>query len=168
MDQRQTTRICRFSLASAYRTFGGHWRQAQDFWRRSIDLAIQSDAKEVAAVFAAEEAAGAAAMGRCVDAKAAAMQFLKLALEDSSQSRAALALTMCDEPVQALRFMAGATELYPKDTKRNGLWLPTIQAAIELRRGNPQKALELLELPSRYEVEAEYWPQTLPVRLTSN
>lgn len=34
------------------------------------------------------------------------------------------------------------------------------KAAIELRRGNAQKALELLKLPSRYEAE-DYWPQTL-------
>jgi tetratricopeptide (TPR) repeat protein len=39
--------------------------------------------------------------------------------------------------------------------------LPTIQAAIELRRGNAEKVLELLESASRYEVEAGYFPQTL-------
>jgi len=141
--------------------FEGHIRQAQDFWRQSIQLAVQSDAKEVAAGFAAEQAAEAAALGQCVNAKAAAMQFFKLKPEDSSQPRAALALALCDDAVQAQRFMAAANRQYPKDTKLNGLWLPTIQAAIELRRGNAQKALELLELPSRYEGAAEYWPQTL-------
>ena len=151
----------RFHWEAHTASFAGRWREAQDFWRRSIDLAVQSDTKEVAAAFASEEAAEAAATGQCVDAKAAAMQFYKLAPDDSSQSRAALALAMCDEPVQALRFMAGPMKLYPKDTKLNGVWLPMVQATIELRRGNAQKALELLELPSRYEVEAEYWPQTL-------
>ena len=63
--------------------------------------------------------------------------------------------------MQARRILAGPAKLYPKDTKLNRLWLPTIEAAIELRRGNAQKALELLESPSRYEGEAEYWPQTL-------
>jgi len=36
--------------------FAGQYKQAQDFSRRSIDLAVHSDAKEVAAQYAAEEA----------------------------------------------------------------------------------------------------------------
>jgi predicted Zn-dependent protease len=57
--------------------------------------------------------------------------------------------------------MALPSKLYPNDTNLNGLYLPTIQAAIELRRGNAQKALELLEPVARYEVEAGYVPQSL-------
>ena len=141
--------------------FSGQWERAKDLARRSVDLAVQSDTKEVAAAFAADVAARGAAFGDCVHAKALAMQSFKLAPPDSPQPRAALALALCGESSQAQRYLARPTKLYPKDTKLNGLWLPTIDAAIELRRGNSAKALELLESASRYEVEAGYWPQTL-------
>ena len=40
---------------------------------------------------------------------------------------------------------------FPLDTLVNGLWVPTIQAAIELDRGNGARALQLLEITSPYE-----------------
>ena len=139
----------------------GRWRESQDFWRRVIDLAVQSDAKEIAAEYAAEAAARGAASGQCVQAKAAAMQSVKLTPQESPQPGAVLALALCGESAHAQRLMSLPSKLYPKDTRLNGLWLPTIQAAIELRRGNAQRALEQLQSASRYEVEAYYWPQTL-------
>jgi len=48
---------------------------------------------------------------------------------------------------------------YPKDTLINGLWLPTIRAALELQRHNPAEAIRLLEGARRYEPAAEFWPQ---------
>ena len=48
---------------------------------------------------------------------------------------------------------------YSKDTLINGLWLPTINAALELQRGNAQTAVTMLEAAKRYEPAAEFWPQ---------
>lgn len=45
-----------FDLQAGMAAFEGKWRAAQDFSRRSIDLATRSSAKEVAARFAAEQA----------------------------------------------------------------------------------------------------------------
>jgi tetratricopeptide (TPR) repeat protein len=39
--------------------------------------------------------------------------------------------------------------------------LPEIKAALELRRGNAQAAIALLEAAKRYEPAAEFWPQTI-------
>jgi predicted Zn-dependent protease len=139
----------------------GRWRESQDFWRRAVDFAVQSDAKEIAAEYAVEAAARGAATGQCVHAKAWAMQSVKLTPPESPQPHAALALALCGELAHAQRLMTLPSKLYPSDTRLNGLWLPTIRAAIELRRGNAEKVLELLESASRYEVEAGYVPQTL-------
>jgi predicted Zn-dependent protease len=50
---------------------------------------------------------------------------------------------------------------YPKATRLNDLWLPTIRAVIEQQRGNAPQAIELLQPASRYEAVAEFWPQHL-------
>jgi predicted Zn-dependent protease len=50
---------------------------------------------------------------------------------------------------------------YPKDTRVNQLWIPEIKAALELRKGNVQNALDLLGPAARYEPAATFWLQTL-------
>ncbi len=38
------------------------------------------------------------------------------------------------------------------DTLINGYWLPTIRAAIEINRGNPAEAIEILQATASYEL----------------
>jgi tetratricopeptide (TPR) repeat protein len=47
---------------------------------------------------------------------------------------------------------------FPTDTLINELWIPVIQAAGELQRGNPAQAIDKLKSTSRYEEAAEFWP----------
>jgi predicted Zn-dependent protease len=48
---------------------------------------------------------------------------------------------------------------YPQFTIVNGIWLPSIRAALELDRGNAAQALTELQTASRYEAAGEFWPQ---------
>jgi eukaryotic-like serine/threonine-protein kinase len=139
--------------------FAGQWRRAQDFSRRSIDLATRSDAKEVAARYAAEAALRAAAFGLCPQTRAAAAQSLALERNQVSLTRSTLGLALCGEASQAQTLMEELVKRYPRDTLINGLWLPTIRAALELQRHNPAEAIRLLEGARRYEPAAEFWPQ---------
>src|SRR5205085_174320 len=141
--------------------FAGQWRRAQDFSRRSIDLTISSDAKEVAAGYAAEAALRSALFGQCTQTKAAATQALTLEHHRLTTARAVLALALCGEASQAQQLMDDLVKHYPKDTRINGIWAPTIRATIELRRGNAQQAVDLLEGAKRYEAAAQFWPQYL-------
>jgi predicted Zn-dependent protease len=51
----------------------------------------------------------------------------------------------------------------PQNINPQATRLPTIRAAIELRRGNPAKAIELLQASSRYEPTLyPFWPTWLP------
>jgi serine/threonine protein kinase/Tfp pilus assembly protein PilF len=141
--------------------FAGQWRRAQALSRRSIDLAVRSDAKEVAAGYAAEEALRNTLFGQCTQTKAAATQALTLEHHRLTTARAMLALAWCGEASQAQRLIDDLVKSYPKDTRINGLWHPTISAAIELRRGNAQQVIDLLEGAKRYEAAAQFWPQYL-------
>jgi len=139
--------------------FSGQWRRSQDFSRRSIDLATRSDAREVAARYSGEAALRAAVLGLCAQTRAAAAQSLALERNQVSLTRSTLALALCGEASQAQMLIEELVKRYPKDTLINGLWLPTIRAALELQRHNPAEAIRLLEGPRRYEPAAEFWPQ---------
>ena len=141
--------------------FDGQWRRAQEFSRRSIDLATRSDAKEVAARYAAEAALRAAVFGECTLARAAAAQSLAFERNQVSLTRLTLALALCGEASQTQSLVEELVKRYPKDTLINGLSLPIRGAALELQRHNPNEAIQLLETARRYEAAAEFWPQYL-------
>jgi serine/threonine protein kinase/Flp pilus assembly protein TadD len=152
-------------IAIAWQTsataFAGQWQQAQNFSRRSIDHAIGSDAKELAAGYAAEAALRSALFGQCTQNKAAATQALTLEHHRVTTAHAVLALALCGETSQAQWIIDDLVKHYPKDTRINGIWAPTIRSAIELQRGNAQQAVDLLEGTKRYEAAALFWPQYL-------
>lgn len=139
--------------------FAGQWRRAQDFSRRSIDLATRSDAREVAARYAADAALRAAVFGKPTQTKTAVTQSLALERNQVSMARLTLALALSGEMHQAQSLAEELVKRYPKNTLINQLWLPIIKAALELQRNNPMQAVQLLEAARRYEAAAEFWPQ---------
>ncbi len=139
--------------------FAGQWRKAQDFSRRAMDLAAHSNVKAVAAQYSAEQALRAAAIGQPSQIKASAAQALKHEHNQVSLTRTALALALAGASQQTTALIEELSNRYPQDTLVNGIWLPTIRAALGLQRGNAQQAVELLEVAKRYEAAAEFWPQ---------
>jgi serine/threonine protein kinase/Tfp pilus assembly protein PilF len=139
--------------------FAGKWRQAQDHSRRAIDLAANNNAKEVAAQYAAEAALRAAVFGQCAQTKSAAAQGLSFERNQVSLTRSGLAQALCGDVGQAQSLVNELTKEYPQFTVINGIWLPTLRAALELARGNSAQALTELQAASRYEAAGEFWPQ---------
>ena len=139
--------------------FNGQWKLVQDFSRRSIDLASQSKAKEVAAQYAAEEALRAAAFGQCAQTKSATAQALSFERNQVSLTRSALALALCGEVNEAQSLVAELNKQYPTFTQVNGIWLPPTRAALELDRNNAAQAVSELEGANQYEAAGEFWPQ---------
>ncbi len=103
----------------------------------------------------------AAVFGQFTSAKAAAAQSLALDRNQIPLTRAALALAQSGEPSQVQSLIAELAKAHPKDTLLNGVWLPTIRAAMELQLGNAGQAIELLQAASRYEAAADFWPPYL-------
>ena len=84
-----------------------------------------------------------------------------------SQILAALALARAGETDGAQRMADDVAKRSPLNTVLNGYWLPTIMAAVELNRKHPEKAIELLEAASGYELGApppapNLWPHSIP------
>jgi predicted Zn-dependent protease len=141
--------------------FAGQWRRVQELSRRSIDFALSSDAKEVAAGYSAEAALRSTLFGQCTLTKAAVKQVLALEHSRLTTARAALALALCGEASRAQQLIDDLVKDYPRDTRVNGMWAPTTRAAIELRHGNAQQAVDLLQGAKRYEAADQFWPQYL-------
>jgi serine/threonine protein kinase/tetratricopeptide (TPR) repeat protein len=144
---------------NASTAFAGQWTRAQELSRRSIDLALRSNAEEVAGRYAAEGSLRAAAFGDCTRTRELATQALSLERNQVSLTRTTLALAFCGEVAQAQSLIDEMLRRYPKDTLINNLWLPIIRAAIELHRNDPTQAVQLLDSALRYEAVSEFWAQ---------
>ena len=151
--------------------FKGQWRSAQDFSRRAIDLASRSNAKEVAAKFAAEQAlrivfwSASNGLPPSEDPqlkpvlKAQTNRALNLERGKEILYRCALAMAAAGQEEDAGKICDELVANSPKDTLLNRLWVPTINATILLHKDRPKEAVEELEITERLEKAADFYPQ---------
>ncbi len=159
------------NLQTGAASFQGEWRMAQDFARRSIDLASKSDAAEVAARYAAEQAlrivfwssANGFPDGGDVQLKAVLKtqtnNALNLERSSTVMTLVALALAAAGQSTETNALMIELKENRQRDTLLNELWLPTIRAALDLQNGRTKEALEELESAERFEKSGNFFPQ---------
>jgi len=140
--------------------FYGQRRKSQELFRRSAEANDRYGLKENAAWGQADYALLNAAFGDCQQTKKTAVNALNIARSRPSLLRSALALALCGETSQAQSLASELVKRYPKDTLVNTTWLPTIQAALEINRGNTEQAIQLLQVARRFEMgyEVQAWP----------
>ena len=153
--------------------FQGKWRTAQDFSRRSIDLAGRGNTKEVAAKFASEQALRIVFWSSGTGLPATDDPQLKTVLKAQTNKAlnlekgqlvvvaVALALAAAGHADEANLLANELTDERPKDNLLNHLWLPTIRAAFLLQSEKAKEAIEELEITERLEKAAEFYPQYL-------
>ncbi len=129
---------------------GGRWKQT---------LEISSEARKVSEKYGdanlvhellAWNAFTAAMFGDCRIAKQRANEVLPIAENINFLATSAVALAMCGEERQALKVADDLAIRFPRDKFVQELRLPTIRAAVELNRKQPEKALELLKSSSQF------------------
>ncbi|MFL6278270.1 MAG: winged helix-turn-helix domain-containing protein [Blastocatellia bacterium] len=146
-----------FAWQALTAAFSGQMRQVQEFSHREIGRAQPGDA-ETAANLAAQDAARNAVLGNCRQARENAARALTLAPNDTPKVYEALALALCGESAQAQSLANELANENPKVTWVNAIWLPTIRAAIELRKDNTAGAIQLLQSVGPYEAAMLFWP----------
>jgi serine/threonine protein kinase/tetratricopeptide (TPR) repeat protein len=129
----------------------GRLQSARELVRHASDLAQRRDLKGWAASATAWLAGRAALMGEC----------RSIPGEKSTAGAArgyywlfggeALATAFCDSVSQATVLIDGARKQFPEDTLLNAVELSTARAAVELNRGSPARAIELLQSTTLYE-----------------
>ena len=126
----------------------GRMKAARVFTQRSMEAALNNDAKETAAGHQAVAALFEAESGEWERARVDANAAIKLAPNRDVRLTAALALAQADDPVSAEKLAAELEKDFPVDTLVQRYWLPAIRGAIALQRKDPNRAIDLLE-PAR-------------------
>ncbi|MDX6456471.1 MAG: eukaryotic-like serine/threonine-protein kinase [Acidobacteriaceae bacterium] len=124
-----------FGLQAANRNVLGQRRESGKLYKRAAETALHRGLTEVAAAFEEADARADALSGNCGTAR--------------HLGRAALAL--CGDTTGAQKLAADTSKRFPNGTIWNAVQLPEIRAAIELQRGQPARAVELLASASPYE-----------------
>ena len=140
-----------FKMQSESAAYSGQVSKARALNQRAIELATQDDLKEVAAGSLLTQAITDAIFGNCRQIKPSTTKALAIARTNDSLRNSALGLALCDETALAQTIVDEQAKLYPTDTLFNTMTLPTIRAAIEMRRNNYAPAIQFLQSANRYE-----------------
>jgi tetratricopeptide (TPR) repeat protein len=124
-------------LQAAHRNVLGQRRESSKLYKRAAEIALRGEIPEVAAAFEEADARADALSGNCRTVR--------------RLRRPALALAMCGDTAAAEKLARETSKLFRNGTVWNAVQLPTIRAAIELQRGQPAKAVDLLASATPYE-----------------
>ncbi len=142
------------SLQSDTEAFGGRPAKARELSTQAADIAKRNDQNGTAALVLLNSALRDAEFKNSAQARRQINAAMALGSNRDSQILAALALARAGETDGAQRMADDVAKRSPLNTVLNGYWLPTILAAVELNRKHPEKAIELLEEASDYEMGA--------------
>ncbi|MFY9531925.1 MAG: protein kinase [Candidatus Acidiferrales bacterium] len=139
------------SAQSDTSAYHGRLTEARSFSQRAVEVAKHADAPEEAAVWQTNAALREAEFGYQIQAHQGIAAGLALGSGRDVAVLAALALARVGDAAQAQRLVERLDKENPLSTLMQGYWLPTIRAALELNRGNAEKALALLQATNAYE-----------------
>ena len=131
--------------------FLGQLRKAKSFSNQAFDLAVARDLKDVAAQIAVGAAMRDALFGDCTLVKEQTAKALRISHRQFTMAQGGNAMATCGELSQAQSVIDELAKYFPKDTLLNDILLPLVRARIELNRGNPAQAIQLLDTTRRYE-----------------
>jgi hypothetical protein len=139
--------------------FSGRLRRSWELYRQARDMADRAHLEETAASVAASEAATAAAFEDVEHARRATEAALAPASGRRVKARAFAAFPMVGYGGSGQAVINEALKRYPEDTLLVSFFEPLVSGAVELRRGNPGRTVELLEAARPYELgPMPFWP----------
>ncbi len=126
-----------FGLQAANLNVAGQRRESSNLYKRAAETAQHRGLTDVAADFEEADARADALSGNCATAH--------------RLGRPALALALCGDAAGAEKLAAATSKRLPNGILWNAVQLPEIRAAIEMQRGQPANAVELLASATPYE-----------------
>jgi serine/threonine protein kinase/tetratricopeptide (TPR) repeat protein len=140
------------SAQSDTEAYYGRRIKARDFSRRAVDSAVRADSKETAALWQANAALREAEWGDAAAAKQGVGAALALSTGRDVKLAAALALARIGDASRTKALLAELEKSYASYAMLKLYWLPTINAAIALGKGDSSQALVSLEAAAPYEM----------------
>ena len=140
------------SAQSDTEAYYGRMSKARDFTRRAVDSSVRADSKEAAALWQVNAALREAELGNTASARQGVTAALALSPGRDVKIAAALTLARIGDAPRAKALEEELEKSYPTNTMLKLDGLPTINAAIELSKGNSSQALLDLEAAAPYEL----------------
>lgn len=140
-SERRNDMLANVALAQIAR---GKLRSGREMFAQSWDALRRAGLSDDAAFSMAGEAVAEADFGKLRDAKKTALAAASIGHGVDARETSAEALALASDLDRADSLAQELHERFPLHRPLNAVSLPTIYATIELQRGNPQKALEIL------------------------
>ena len=140
------------SQQSDTEAYYGRLKSAREYSQRAIQAATRTQANEAAAGWMANSALREAELGDASIARKQISEALRLSRGRDVLVVAALTLARAGDVAGAHRLAQELEREHPTNTIIKGYWLPTIQAALALRKHEPKQAVELLHTASPFEL----------------
>ncbi len=146
----------------------GKLHAAGAFARRGSELAIQKNLKEAGAAMLIAYAAHSVLTGTPEQAAqqlnevlASSPNLFKRFTIGTVAPYATVVLALSGQTDTAQQIVDEAAQSQPRNTLAQNLWLPTVRAAIALKKNNPAAALEALQVTRNYEAAGMFYPNWL-------
>jgi len=136
------------AFVSAY---SGHLQEARKMSHRAADLARKAERRDTEALYEADAAMREALFGNALAARQRAGDAIKLSRSRDVAYGAAFALALSGDSSRSQTLADDLSRRFPEDTIVQFTYLPTLRALLALKRGQPSKAVELLQTALSYE-----------------
>ena len=143
---------------ATFEAFYGRMRKAEGIWQRSIELSKRTGNKESAAMVELTRASVEASYGNKTAARRGVAAALALAKSRDLEMDAAQVLAEIGDGAQATTILDRVSQEHATNTVVQYREVPTVHAQVELGRGNPTRAIELLEPTRPIEAGAGLYP----------
>ena len=144
------------ALQAGAEAFFGHLQKSRELSQQAVDAWRRTGAEQPAAVEAMHAALRDASFGNLTQARERAIASLNRSnTADNVQQLAALALASAGDALRAQSLLNSLVKEYPKGTLINFVVAPTVQARLELSKGNAEKSIQLLQSASIYELSED-------------
>ena len=134
--------------------YAGELAKADELTARAIISSQHAGEKETSADYVADEALRLAIFGEDAQARAQAAAAAKLSSSRDVEAVDAIALALAGDPASAAKLASDLSARFPQDTIVQSIYLPEIQAAIDLAQKDPAKAIAALQAAAPYDLGA--------------
>ena len=142
---------------AATEVYYGRLTKSREWLRRAVEASRRNGDMETAATYEVEAGLEEVEVGNVEQARRNVEAGFKLATNRDTQIESAIVWARIRDSTRAQAIADDLLKRFPTDTLVNNLWLPTIEASIELNRGNQTRALDLLQTSAPYELSSGVW-----------